>query len=194
MSMPLTTPTNRRLINYPKSSEHLAERLSGRDCIDRFVKFAAGAVRCVYRRVQHRCFSGSFTLRSLGVLDHDAKLSIGPGGGCRGASSIFRGASSHRCRALQGDVRALPHRSRRGKSPVGTGAATATAAPGRGGRALAAERGVLARQAWRSHVDHAGFGETHKDAELWDIAAFVKQLPGMTASEYAALGQQTGTH
>ena len=38
------------------------------------------------------------------------------------------------------------------------------------------------------------FGETHKDAELWDIAAFVKQLPGMTASEYAALGQQTGTH
>ncbi|ANF26937.1 c-type cytochrome [Stutzerimonas stutzeri] len=38
------------------------------------------------------------------------------------------------------------------------------------------------------------FGETHKDAELWDVAAFVKQLPGMTASEYAALGQQTGTH
>ena len=38
------------------------------------------------------------------------------------------------------------------------------------------------------------FGETHGDAELWDIAAFVKQLPGMTASEYAALGQQTGTH
>ncbi len=38
------------------------------------------------------------------------------------------------------------------------------------------------------------FGETHGDAELWDIAAFVKQLPGMTASEYAALGHQSGTH
>lgn len=38
------------------------------------------------------------------------------------------------------------------------------------------------------------FGETHEDAELWNIAAFVKQLPGMTASEYAALGQQTGMH
>ena len=38
------------------------------------------------------------------------------------------------------------------------------------------------------------FGETHEDAELWDIAAFVKRLPGMTSSEYAALGQQTGTH
>lgn len=38
------------------------------------------------------------------------------------------------------------------------------------------------------------FGETHEDAELLDIAAFVKQLPGMTAGEYAALGQQTGMH
>ena len=38
------------------------------------------------------------------------------------------------------------------------------------------------------------FGETHEDAELWDIAAFVKQLPAMTSSEYAALGQQAGTH
>jgi mono/diheme cytochrome c family protein len=38
------------------------------------------------------------------------------------------------------------------------------------------------------------FGETHEDAELWAIAAFVKRLPGMTASEYAALGQQTGAH
>lgn len=37
------------------------------------------------------------------------------------------------------------------------------------------------------------FGETHEDAELWDVAAFVKQLPGMTAGEYAAMGQQTGT-
>lgn len=38
------------------------------------------------------------------------------------------------------------------------------------------------------------FGETHGDAELWAIAAFVKQLPAMTASEYAAMGQHTGTH
>ena len=38
------------------------------------------------------------------------------------------------------------------------------------------------------------FGETHDDKELWNIAAFVKQLPGMSASEYAALGQQSGTH
>jgi len=36
------------------------------------------------------------------------------------------------------------------------------------------------------------FGETHEDAEILAIAAFVKQLPGMTASDYAALGQQTG--
>lgn len=29
------------------------------------------------------------------------------------------------------------------------------------------------------------FGPTHDDQALWDIAAFVKQLPGMTAEEYA---------
>jgi len=38
------------------------------------------------------------------------------------------------------------------------------------------------------------FGETHEDAELWNIAAFVKQLAGMTAREYAELGHQNGTH
>lgn len=37
------------------------------------------------------------------------------------------------------------------------------------------------------------FGETHSDDELWGIAAFVMRLPGMTADEYAALGQQAGT-
>ncbi len=32
------------------------------------------------------------------------------------------------------------------------------------------------------------FGPTHDDRTLWNIAAFVKQLPAMTAEEYAALG------
>lgn len=30
------------------------------------------------------------------------------------------------------------------------------------------------------------FGPTHEDQALWNIVAFVKQLPGMTAEEYAA--------
>lgn len=30
------------------------------------------------------------------------------------------------------------------------------------------------------------FGPTHGDETVWDITAFVKQLPGMTAQEYAA--------
>ena len=30
------------------------------------------------------------------------------------------------------------------------------------------------------------FGETHDDSSLWDIAVFVKAMPGMTAEEYAA--------
>lgn len=42
------------------------------------------------------------------------------------------------------------------------------------------------------------FGPTHSDEELWAIAAFVKELPGMTAERYAAAGaraeQGHGSH
>ena len=31
------------------------------------------------------------------------------------------------------------------------------------------------------------FGPTHEDEALWNVAAFVSQLPGMTAEQYAAL-------
>lgn len=37
------------------------------------------------------------------------------------------------------------------------------------------------------------FGPTHNDETLWNIAAFVKQLPGMTAEEYASFeSEQSG--
>lgn len=36
------------------------------------------------------------------------------------------------------------------------------------------------------------FGPTHDDQALWDITAFVKQLPGMTAQEYAAFERGHG--
>ena len=38
------------------------------------------------------------------------------------------------------------------------------------------------------------FGPTHDDAALWNIAAFVKQLPAMTPEEYAALSGGGGHH
>ncbi|HEV7368443.1 cytochrome c [Arenibaculum sp.] len=40
------------------------------------------------------------------------------------------------------------------------------------------------------------FGPSHDDETLWSIAAFVKQLPGMTPEQYAALGdaQEGGGH
>jgi len=38
------------------------------------------------------------------------------------------------------------------------------------------------------------FGPTHDDATLWGIAAFVKELPGMTADDYAATGALEGGH
>ncbi|MBJ6125468.1 c-type cytochrome [Microvirga splendida] len=40
------------------------------------------------------------------------------------------------------------------------------------------------------------FGPTHGDQAIWNIAAFVKQLPAMTSEEYARLGggQQGGGH
>jgi mono/diheme cytochrome c family protein len=31
------------------------------------------------------------------------------------------------------------------------------------------------------------FGPSHSDEELWDLVAFVRRLPGMTAAEYRAL-------
>lgn len=36
------------------------------------------------------------------------------------------------------------------------------------------------------------FGPTHSDERLWEIAAFVKQLPAMTPEQYAAAGGQSG--
>ena len=36
------------------------------------------------------------------------------------------------------------------------------------------------------------FGPTHPDERLWEIAAFVKQLPAMTPEEYAAAGEGEG--
>jgi len=38
------------------------------------------------------------------------------------------------------------------------------------------------------------FGPTHDDAALWNVAAFVKQLPAMTPEEYAALTAGGGHH
>lgn len=38
------------------------------------------------------------------------------------------------------------------------------------------------------------FGASHDDATLWNIAAFVKRLPGMTAQEYASLGKNQPHH
>lgn len=39
------------------------------------------------------------------------------------------------------------------------------------------------------------FGSTHDDDTLWSIAAFVKELPGMTAQEYAAFeSEPAGQH
>ena len=32
-----------------------------------------------------------------------------------------------------------------------------------------------------------GYGPTHTDEELWELVAFVKQLPEMTPERYAAL-------
>lgn len=34
------------------------------------------------------------------------------------------------------------------------------------------------------------WGPTHTDEEIWAIAAFVLKLPGMTAEEYAAMGEK----
>lgn len=36
------------------------------------------------------------------------------------------------------------------------------------------------------------FGPTHDDETLWNVAAFVKELPAMTAEEYAAAGNDGG--
>lgn len=36
------------------------------------------------------------------------------------------------------------------------------------------------------------FGRSHEDHTLWNIAAFVKQLPGMTAQDYAAFDSGEG--
>ena len=33
-------------------------------------------------------------------------------------------------------------------------------------------------------------GPTHKDADLWAITAFVRQLPTMTAEEYQAMARR----
>jgi mono/diheme cytochrome c family protein len=38
------------------------------------------------------------------------------------------------------------------------------------------------------------FGPTRDDATLWNIAAFVKELPAMTAERYAELGGGQGAH
>ena len=41
-----------------------------------------------------------------------------------------------------------------------------------------------------------GFGPTHDDKKLWNITAFVKRLPGMTAQQYQDFGKtpETGAH
>jgi len=36
------------------------------------------------------------------------------------------------------------------------------------------------------------FGPTHSDDQLWEIAAFVKRLPGMTQGTYASFGDSSG--
>ena len=36
------------------------------------------------------------------------------------------------------------------------------------------------------------FGPTHSDDQLWEIAAFVKRLPGMTQGTYAGFGNSSG--
>jgi mono/diheme cytochrome c family protein len=36
------------------------------------------------------------------------------------------------------------------------------------------------------------FGPTHDDETLWSIAAFVKELPGMTPERYGGLGSAEG--
>ncbi|WP_051777140.1 c-type cytochrome [Pseudorhizobium pelagicum] len=36
------------------------------------------------------------------------------------------------------------------------------------------------------------FGPTHSDERLWEIAAFVKQLPAMTPEQYTAAGGEAG--
>ncbi|MFN3522415.1 MAG: c-type cytochrome [Phenylobacterium sp.] len=38
------------------------------------------------------------------------------------------------------------------------------------------------------------FGATHDDRELWGLAAFVKQLPGMEAERYARAGGSAARH
>jgi mono/diheme cytochrome c family protein len=38
------------------------------------------------------------------------------------------------------------------------------------------------------------FGATHDDTVLWNIATFVKRLPGMTKQEYASLGEDHAHH
>ena len=53
-----------------------------------------------------------------------------------------------------------------------------------------------AAEEWRPEEGFwiAAFGPTHDDAALWNIAAFVKQLPAMTPEEYAALSGGGGHH
>ena len=38
------------------------------------------------------------------------------------------------------------------------------------------------------------FGPSHDDQALWSIAAFVAELPAMTAGRYSTLGEQGGDH
>ena len=65
--------------------------------------------------------------------------------------------------------------------------------------AHAAEEWRTEEVAWivRHGVKMSGmpaFGPTHDDAALWNVAAFVKQLPALTPEEYAALTGGAGGH
>ena len=38
------------------------------------------------------------------------------------------------------------------------------------------------------------FGDTHEDATIWNIVAFVKAMPSMSAEQYAAYPAESGSH
>jgi len=38
------------------------------------------------------------------------------------------------------------------------------------------------------------FGMTHTDEQIWSMVAFLKQLPKLTAQQYAAMAQEAGVH
>lgn len=60
-----------------KARSALLEGLAAGVVFDCSIRFVAGFVRVIYRRLQRSRLSGSLTLRSLGILNHHEKLSGG---------------------------------------------------------------------------------------------------------------------